>query len=298
MMNRYFSLLFFSLLLFVSGPVKADSCDLYPLDRMECGHFGINEGDCHSKGCCWAPYAINTRIPWCFHKVKQCDGYYANNFAETNSMITAELSILNDQCNRFGRNIRKLDFFLEFETDSRIHLKITDAEKHRWEIPEQVVPISKPQKRSDWFVEKNGTGTFIVKGKGYNRKIQPKKDLQPNMKMTKESRDFRVELSSRPFNFAIIRKIDGQTIFNTSSGSSDVLVFEEQFLEISTGLPDDANIYGLGESIRPYKLNPEETRATLFARDAASPVDQNLYGAHPFYMEMRNGRSHGVVSFA
>jgi len=36
---------------------------------------------------------------------------------------------------------------------------------------------------------------------------------------------------------------------------------------------------------------------TLWNADEPTPENQNLYGHHPFYLEHRNGKSHGVVSF-
>jgi len=32
----------------------------------------------------------------------------------------------------------------------------------------------------------------------------------------------------------------------------------------------------------------------MWARDTPSPVDENEYGTHPFYLEMRQGKAHGV----
>ncbi|KAG0311380.1 hypothetical protein BG000_006685, partial [Podila horticola] len=74
----------------------------------------------------------------------------------------------------------------------------------------------------------------------------------------------------------------------------DSLVYENEYLEISTALPDDANIFGLGEVVSGFRRDSRGTRQTMWARDAATPVDENVYGSHPFYLEMRNGTAHGV----
>lgn len=43
------------------------------------------------------------------------------------------------------------------------------------------------------------------------------------------------------------------------------LVFEDQYLEISTQLSPDANIYGIGEHVKPLRLNTTGFLYTLWA---------------------------------
>lgn len=50
-----------------------------------------------------------------------------------------------------------------------------------------------------------------------------------------------------PFTFAVSRKSSGETLFNTSDSP---LIFESQFLNLRTSLPENPNLYGLGEA--PY----------------------------------------------
>lgn len=64
-------------------------------------------------------------------------------------------------------------------------------------------------------------------------------------------------------------------------------------------MPTDANIYGLGEVIATDGLRINNgSIATFWNRDSGTPLDANLYGAHPFYLETRFGNdgnaSHGV----
>lgn len=72
------------------------------------------------------------------------------------------------------------------------------------------------------------------------------------------------------------------------------LVFEDQYLEISTNLPaNGTNIYGIGETLAPFKRTTNVT--TLFARDAHDSY-QNMYGAHPFYIDIRqDGSAYGTL---
>ena len=62
--------------------------------------------------------------------------------------------------------------------------------------------------------------------------------------------------------------------------------FEDQYLEVSTTLPSNPNIYGLGERITNFRL-PTNNNYTIWAIDQGTPTMKNLYGSHPFYLEMR-----------
>ncbi|KAM5567710.1 hypothetical protein ABKV19_015661 [Rosa sericea] len=68
------------------------------------------------------------------------------------------------------------------------------------------------------------------------------------------------------------------------------MVFKDQYLEISTKLPKDASLYGLGENSQPHgiKLYPNEPY-TLYTTDvSAINLNTDLYGSHPVYMDLRN----------
>lgn len=51
------------------------------------------------------------------------------------------------------------------------------------------------------------------------------------------------------------------------------LVFEDQYLQLSTAMPKDANVYGLGEWIDPngFARTTNGSLTTHWARDAADP---------------------------
>lgn len=63
-------------------------------------------------------------------------------------------------------------------------------------------------------------------------------------------------------------------------------MYENQFVEFVNALPEDYNLYGLGERIHGLRLNNNFT-ATIYAADVGDPIDRNLYGSHPFYLETR-----------
>lgn len=89
----------------------------------------------------------------------------------------------------------------------------------------------------------------------------------------------------------VLRLSDNEMIFDSST--TGVFVYENQFLSIATSLPQSPNVYGLGERAASLRL-PTGQNYTIFARDTATPYLQNVYGSHAFYLELRNGSSHGV----
>lgn len=81
-------------------------------------------------------------------------------------------------------------------------------------------------------------------------------------------------------------------LFDTSGTS---LVFEKQYLRLKTWLPEDPNLYGLGEHMDPFRLVNKGYTRTFWTRDSGGvPYRQNLYGSHPIYVEHRLSGTHGV----
>lgn len=92
--------------------------------------------------------------------------------------------------------------------------------------------------------------------------------------------------------FSVVRKATGEVLFN-STANGNQLIFEDQYLQIGTGLPNPNYIYGLGEHVTSLPLQPNTY--TMWSADHATPVNQNLYGSHPFYVDLRSsGKAHGV----
>lgn len=75
---------------------------------------------------------------------------------------------------------------------------------------------------------------------------------------------------------------------NSTAMPAHPLVFENQYVQLSSALPADANIYGLGEYISGgFRRNPNNTVQPFFTLDAGDPTDSNMYGYHPVYLEVR-----------
>ncbi|XVE91421.1 hypothetical protein REPUB_Repub01dG0008100 [Reevesia pubescens] len=172
----------------------------------------------------------------------------------------------------YGPDIPLLQLYVKHETEDRLRVHITDAEKQRWEVPYNILPRDQPP------VSKQTIG-------------RSRKNLIAVSELAGSELIF--SSTADPFSFAVKRKSNGQTIFNSSSGGSDSfgeMVFKDQYLEISTQLPKDASLYGLGENTQPHgiKLYPNDPY-TLYTTDvSAINLNTDLYGSHPVYMDLRN----------
>jgi alpha-glucosidase len=52
-------------------------------------------------------------------------------------------------------------------------------------------------------------------------------------------------------------------------------------------MPENYNVYGLGERIHQLRLGNNFT-ATTYAADAGTPLDYNIYGTHPLVPSSRS----------
>lgn len=141
---------------------------------------------------------------------------------------------------------------------NRLHILIEDQNQTVYQVPEDVFP--RPAASSD--------------GSASTSELQ-------------------FSYTESPFSFAVARS-SGETLFNTSGSP---LVFESQYLYLRTSLPNNPNLYGLGEHSDDFRLNTTNYTRTIWNRDAYSiPAGSNLYGAHPTYVDHRgeNG-THAVL---
>ncbi|TKY69361.1 Alpha-xylosidase 1 [Spatholobus suberectus] len=172
----------------------------------------------------------------------------------------------------YGPDIPLLRLYVKHETENRLRVHITDAQKQRWEVPYNLLPREQPPPVSQ------SIGKFRKK---------------PITVSEYSGSELLFSYTSDPFSFTVKRKSNGETLFDSSSGDSDPfssLVFKDQYLEISTKLPKDASLYGLGENTQPHgiKLYPSDPY-TLYTTDiSAINLNADLYGSHPVYMDLRN----------
>ncbi|CCM04271.1 uncharacterized protein FIBRA_06441 [Fibroporia radiculosa] len=229
--------------------------------------------------------------------VSSCPGYTLSSLEESAVGLTAHLALAGPSCDAFGHDIADLTLQVTYESDKRLHVNIFDTANLQFTIPPFVVPLSSP----------------------------------PTEDFTKTS-DLVFNYDSNPFAFWITRRSDpdAMPLFDTrasslpstpissvSAGASTVsldgfpLVFEDQYLQLTSALPFGTNIYGLGEVVATSGFRRDigtgggvGTIQTMWARDDADPLNQNIYGSHPIYVEHRynettqKAQSHGVFLFS
>ncbi|QRV77530.1 glycoside hydrolase family 31 protein [Ceratobasidium sp. AG-Ba] len=175
---------------------------------------------------------------------------------KTNSNGLTANLALAATCGIYGPDIPALKLQVTYQDQSRIHVKIGDSPGKRYEVPEEVFP-------------------------------------RPTSKVTASSADIEFKYVANPFSFSISRKKTGEVLFDTKGST---LVFEEQYLRLKTAVPNNANIYGLGEHTNTFRLDPSNTTRTIWNRDAYGVAPgTNLYGAHPVYFEHRSTGTHAVL---
>ncbi|KAG5608233.1 hypothetical protein H5410_019514 [Solanum commersonii] len=160
---------------------------------------------------------------------------------------------VKEKNNIYGLDIPHLKLYVKHETDNRLRVHITDAKEQRWEKEPFLI-----------VAESEYSGNELI----FNYK-------------------------NDPFSFSVKRKSNGETLFNSSFDDSDSynnLVFKDQYLEISTKLPKNASLYGLGETTQPHgiKIYPNDPYTLYTTDQPAINLNMDLYGSHPMYMDLRN----------
>ncbi|KAK2805001.1 hypothetical protein FQN51_001095 [Onygenales sp. PD_10] len=185
-----------------------------------------------------------------------CPGYIASDVKKTQHGFSATLALAGEPCNVYGTDVDNLQLTIEYQSKDRLNVNIQpthidSSNQSHYILPEHLVP--KP---------KRGDHGYLGNGKA----------------------DLEFTWSNEPsFSFKVVRRSTGDVLFDTEG---TVLVFENQFVEFASSLPQNYNLYGLGERIHGLRLGNNFT-ATIYAADVGDPIDYNIYGSHPFYLDTR-----------
>ncbi|KAJ2982768.1 hypothetical protein NUW58_g6373 [Xylaria curta] len=195
-----------------------------------------------------------------------CPGYTASNVVETSLGLTADLILAGSPCDVYGTDIEALALIVEYQAVDRLHIEI---------LPKYI-----GQNNQSWFVLPEA---LVPK---------PKADVH-----AAPQSDLAFSWSNEPtFSFMVTRKSTGDVLFSTEGTH---LIYEDQFIEFKSALPDNYNLYGLGETIHGLRLGNNLTR-TLYNADVGDIIDANLYGFHPIYLDTRYFEvdEHGTMTYA
>ncbi|KAK1425658.1 hypothetical protein QVD17_21013 [Tagetes erecta] len=192
---------------------------------------------------------------------------------------------VNRRNNIYGPDIPLLQLYVKHETDDRLRVHITDAKQQRWEVPYNLLPRSQPPTLTKQTITQSLKNPITTTEFAGNELI--------------------FTYTPDPFSFSVKRRSNGETLFDSASDESspyNSLVFKDQYLEISTILPQTASLYGLGENTQPHgiKLFPNDPYTLWTTDQSAINLNMDLYGSHPVYMDLRNNvggeaKTHGVL---
>jgi len=198
----------------------------------------------------------NIQDPEAVNAQEVCPGYTASNVVRTPYGLVANLRLAGPSCNVYGTDVDSLNLTVEYQSSDRLHVEIT--------------PTYIDSSNSSWFVLPEA--------------LVEKPSIDSDVNSTTLDNDLNFVWSNNPtFSFSVIRQSTGDVIFSTTGTQ---LVFENQYIEFVTALPENYNLYGLGEVIHGFRMGNNFTR-TFYAADVGDPIDRNIYGDHSFYLDTR-----------
>lgn len=189
-----------------------------------------------------APVLPNINDPEAVDAQSVCPGYKGSDVVTTSIGLTATLSLAGKACNVYGTDIETLNLTVEYQSADRLAVKISPAVLDSSNATQYILP--------DYIVQ------------------QPKPDSDAAAASLTSDLDF-IWSNVPTFSFSVVRKTTGDVLFSTAGTK---IVFENQFVEFVSTLPENYNLYGLGESIHGLRLGNNFTK-TLWAADVGDPID-------------------------
>lgn len=225
--------------------------------------------------------------------VSACPGYkLVGEPQNATSGFTASLTLAGEACNAFGVDIKNLTLAVVYEKPEQLHVHIYDTAKNQYQLPNGLLfhrPSDDPQRdglssaaashlefhhsgsKSPWafWITRKATGDVLF-----------------------DTRAERIPTYQQGFN-------SSETKHNSTAMPAHPLIFENQYLQLSSVLPPNAHLYGLGEYISGgFRRNPNATLQPFFTLDAGNPVDSNEYGYWPVYIEARQQNDSTLATHA
>lgn len=183
----------------------------------------------------------NVDDPQAVNAQSVCPGYRASNVQHSTHGFSASLELSGKPCNVYGTDVESLVVEVQFQDTGRLNVQITPT-----------------------YVDASNESWYILR-----EELVPRPETVPDA--SESHSDFSVTWSNEPtFNFQVTRKATGEVLFDTAGS---VLVFENQFIEFVTTLPEEYNLYGLGERINQLRLLRNAT-LTTYAADIGNPIDE------------------------
>lgn len=164
---------------------------------------------------------------------KACHHHRVSNIKEHRHGLTADLDLRGRECNVYGHDVSELTLVVEYQAKDRLHVEI---------LPRYLGP-----QNESWFVL-------------YDELI-PRPGIDENYHSHERELEF-VLHEGADFGFSVMRKESGETLFSTNDTK---LVFEDQFFELKTSMPENYNVYGLGEVMSRFRLGNNITSTSILS---------------------------------
>lgn len=218
--------------------------------RLSCGMTYTTQQTCTNAGCCWS--AGKCYVP-------SVSGYSYTETSSSDSTTSGVLDLISATGLFNSDDFAQLDITVTLETNTRTHISISPVGVERWEIPNYLIP--RP-------------------GGIFNKS----ESIFPGIMLTETA------IKSSPFNIVTSRSNAGvnpalaKIIFNMT----DQLIFQDQYIQFVLNTPNDVvAIFGFGESTRSVQQLQVNETYTLWNTDtAAANFDTDLYGSHPFFLQV------------
>lgn len=235
------------------------------------------------------------------YNTSSCPGYrIAGEIKESKSGFTVPLALGGQSCNAYGVDVQNLTLSVVYEKEHQLHVHIYDTAKQQYQLPTDLIfnrSESDPEKVKNGATKETSHLEFHHTAENETTNSQEPWAFWITRKGA--SSDATPLFDTRPKNIPTYdQPINATTSSNRNSTAmpNHNLIFENQYLQLSSALPKDANIYGLGERYSAggigdagWRLNPDEMLQPFFTLDAGDPLESNMYGYQPIYLEVRNG---------
>ena len=162
--------------------------------------------------------------------------------------------------------INNLNIYLNIEHSNFVHLKITDKDNKRWEVPKEIL-------NPEYFTNLNNNNTNNI---NINETLF-------NLEIIGDKNNFNYNTNNFGFNLYFFDKEKNKKNIFYSFNTNKNFLFSDNFISFESHLTSD-DIYGFGERIHEFKL--EEGIYTIWPVDRPNFYDdgkgsKNLYGHQP-----------------
>ncbi|CAF3239220.1 unnamed protein product [Rotaria socialis] len=263
----HFSVAKWIVMLFFVSSASAQQCD-QPVDsaRFDCHpEPSVSQQSCLDRNCCWKPIfspairLLKNHSTNYFEGVPWC--YYPRDFPT--------YQIKTNESTSFGQ-------------------RLTIVKRQSTYMPNEILNLT-----VDLIYETAQRFRLRIYDSTKKRFEVP---LQvPAIETKANATDYEVSLSQTPFAILVKRKSTRGILFDSSASP---LIYADQFIKFSSHLSSPF-LYGLGEHRQPLLINVtnEWRKLTFWARDIGPAEGVNLYGVHPFHINVEMNHNNTQTNF-